>query len=447
MGIGWGKMRRIRKESCAWMLLVSMALTMGAVPCSFAQEIAPTGEYKPGLPVGAWMLYPSIFVGAIYDTNFDQTASGPQRDSGTSLRVSPRFTGNYDGGIHKTSAYGILDARFFDANNVAASLGLLHTYEAMQDLIFDFYANYTRQTDIFNSALQFNNNAIGPPATPNVSLPVILNPFGTTPAVNPIAYNQWTGATSVTKTFDQAFVTLRGTAFGIVYDNSDNVPAPFQTSHDGLSYWLSGRVGYNFPTFYLFAQGDGIFQRFDNSVFNTNGYRVIGGVGTNDPSSLFKGEVYGGYQFQDQDQQQNVPAPGIPQDTGNGVFGGRLSYFPTEYWTIIAQIDANFVGMSTQLAPGVPQGIPSRTTTAILQTTYGLSRLWSVGVRGGYTRGDFVGLSGLDNHGWLAGASFNYEIWRNLMLTLDYQYTTVQSDAAFSDYTRNQYTAGLTYRY
>ena len=162
---------------------------------------------------------------------------------------------------------------------------------------------------------------------------------------------------------------------------------------------------------------------------------------------MFKGEVYGGYQFQDQNQQLNVPAPGIPQDTGNGVFGGRLSYFPTEYWTIIASIDANFVGMSTQLAPGVPQGIPSRTTTAILQTTYGLSRLWSIGVRGGYTRTDFVGLSGLDNHGWLAGASFNYEILRNLMLTLDYQYTTVQSDAAFSDYTRNQYTAGLTYSY
>ena len=31
------------------------------------------------------------------------------------------------------------------------------------------------------------------------------------------------------------------------------------------------------------------------------------------------------------------PALGIPQDAGNGVFGGRLSYFPTEYWTIIAR--------------------------------------------------------------------------------------------------------------
>ena len=103
--------------------------------------------------------------------------------------------------------------------------------------------------------------------------------------------------------------------------------------------------------------------------------------------------------------------------------------------------------MSTTLAPDIPQGVPTRTTTAILQTTYGIARDWSVGVRGGYTRGEFIGFAGLNNHGWLAGASFNYEIWRNLMLTLDYQYTTVQSDAAFSDFTRNRYTAGLTYRY
>ena len=67
--------REIRKESCAWVLVVSMALTMGAVPRSSAQEIAPTGEYKEGLPVGGWMLYPSIFVGAEYDSNFNQLAT------------------------------------------------------------------------------------------------------------------------------------------------------------------------------------------------------------------------------------------------------------------------------------------------------------------------------------------------------------------------------------
>jgi hypothetical protein len=103
--------------------------------------------------------------------------------------------------------------------------------------------------------------------------------------------------------------------------------------------------------------------------------------------------------------------------------------------------------MSTTLSPSIPQGAPTRTTTAILQTTYGIARDWSIGVRGGYTRGEFIGVSGLNNNGWLAGASFNYEIWRNFLLTLDYQYTIVQSDAAFSDFTRNWVSAGLTYRY
>ena len=93
-----------------------------------------------------------------------------------------------------------------------------------------------------------------------------------------------------------------------------------------------------------------------------------------------------------------------------------------------------------------PAGTPNLATTAILQSTYGLSRLWSVGARVGYTRADYIGFYRLDN-GWLAGASFNYEIWRNLMLTLDYQYSTNHSDVAFADFTRNQYTAGLTYRY
>jgi len=183
-------------------------------------------------------------------------------------------------------------------------------------------------------------------------------------------------------------------------------------------------------------------------VFDTNGYRVIGGVGSNDPKSLFRGEVYGGYWAQNQ-QQLNVNGFGIPTDANSGVFGGRLSYFPTRYWSITAQVDQT-LSMSTTLAPGIPAGIPTRSTTAILQSTYGIARDWSVGVRGGYTRGEFIGFGELNNHGWMAGASFNYEIWRNLLLTLDYQYTTVQSNtllASFTEFTDNRYTAGLTYKY
>jgi hypothetical protein len=83
----------------------------------------------------------------------------------------------------------------------------------------------------------------------------------------------------------------------------------------------------------------------------------------------------------------------------------------------------------------------------MLQTNYGLSRLWTIGARFGYARGEFIGVSGLDTDAWMAGGSFNYEIWRNLNLTLDYQYSTQSSDAVFNEFSRSVYTAGLTYKY
>ena len=121
----------------------------------------------------------------------------------------------------------------------------------------------------------------------------------------------------------------------------------------------------------------------------------------------------------------------------------------------MAQVDQT-LGNSSSLSPYIPQGVPSKVTSAILQTNYGLSRDWSVGARAGYSQGDFFGQSAFifgqsgnnfNNHAWMAGATFNYQIWRNLLLTLDYQYTVSDSNAPNSDFTRNTYTAGITYRY
>src|SRR5262245_35272069 len=91
-------------------ILLALALPIWAAPRSSAQEISPAGQYQEGLPLGPWMVYPSVFVGGEYDTNFNQAPSaspfnqfpsGNQIDKGGSLRVSPRLTAAYDGGIHK----------------------------------------------------------------------------------------------------------------------------------------------------------------------------------------------------------------------------------------------------------------------------------------------------------------------------------------------------------
>jgi Putative beta-barrel porin 2 len=464
-------------------ILVSMALAVGTATDSFAQEtapaggqgnapaggqgnapaggqggasaggpgIVPTGEYKEGLPLGSWMLFPSVFVGAVYNSNVSQLTT---TDNGTDLRIVPRLVGTYDGGIHKTTVYGVVDAEFLTYNNVAADVGFSSTYEAMRDLVFNYYGNYTRETSIFNSAVNFNNGAIGPPGTPAGTVPLVINPFGTTPTVNPIAYNQFTAGGSVNKTFNQAFASLGVTAFYILFDQPTDIPEPFQTSENGASIWVTGRVGYNvIPQLYVFAEGDGIFQRFANSVFNTDGYRVMGGLGTKDPNSLIQGEIYGGYQAQQQLAEEQFGTPsiplllpsGIPTFVSSGVFGGRLSYYPTQYWTLVGSVD-QVLGISTQLSPGVPEGLPSKVTTALVQTTYALAHNWWVGARGGYTQGYYFGLFP-QNDGFLAGASFNYEIWRNLLTTLDYQFTTLKSDVSVVNFNQHTVTAGFTYRY
>ena len=457
-------MRGKRAALFGWATIVSMALLVGIVPRSLAQEIAPTGQYQEGLMLGAWTLYPKAYVGAVWDSNINQQPSGTAQTSGTEVRAVPYLVGVYDGGIHRSTVYGVADACFFDANSLSATAGLTHRYEAMRDLIFTGFVNYTRQTDLFTSALNFNNNAIGPTISPESNIPIVLNPFGTTPTVNPSAYNQYTGGASVAKNFDNVgFVTLAGTVYHIAFDNTGNLPigSPFQTSLDGTSYWLTGRIGYNVtPSLYAFAESSGIFQRFNNSSFDTNGYRVVGGVGSASQESLFRGEIYGGYQAQELVHGSGIlfDANGIPitvngvgipstipTNTNSGIFGGRLYYYPTRYWTLVAAVDET-LGVSTTLSPTTPAGIPLLATNAILQSNYNISQWWWVGARVGYTRSKFFGFDRLDN-GWMAGASFNYEVRRNLLLTLDYQYSTVHSDAVLSDFTRNVYTAGLTYKY
>ena len=463
--------------SLGWALIVSSSLIVGIVPRAFAQdnaptgaqgdapsgagEIAPTGEYKEGLPLAGWMLFPSAFLGAVYNSNLTQSAQGTPIEFAFGVRAVPRLVGTYDGGIYKTTVYGVVDgdfyhdnvsnSNFFDRNTLSASAGFAELYQPTRDQVFNLYGNYTRERDIFNSALNFNNGAIGPAGTAPSNIPIIINPFGTTPSVNPIPFNQFTGGAYGTTTFDQGFATLGAAAFYILYDESqDNVPVPFQTSLNGANIWVTGKVGYHIiPGFYLFAEGDGIFQRFNNSLFDTNGYRVSGGMGWDDPKSLFRGEIYGGYQAQFQENANGVSIPpglGIPSTTTTSpVFGGRISYYPTPYWTLIAQVDET-LGVSTFLSPTIPAGAPSLVTTALLQTTYGIARDWSIGVRGGYTRAQFFGLSDVQN-GWLAGASFNYEIWRNLLLTLDYQYTTMKSNVTGLNFVTNLASAGVTYRY
>src|SRR5262245_31930067 len=173
---GWGVLLS------GWGVLLSAALIVGVVPPAFAGNMVPgsdpplsgqpspsgsvestplqAGPFRAGFPVGGWMIYPSVFVGAVFDDNVRQIANGIDHKSGVGISVVPNFIETYDGGIHQTSLYQVVDARFFPrvgssapgeapADSVAATAGFRHNYEAMRDLRFNFYGDYTRETDIF----------------------------------------------------------------------------------------------------------------------------------------------------------------------------------------------------------------------------------------------------------------------------------------------------------
>src|SRR5689334_9122720 len=54
-----GPMGAMRTKLTAGAACVAIALNMGGVAQS--QEIAPTGEYKEGVPIGSWLVFPKIF--------------------------------------------------------------------------------------------------------------------------------------------------------------------------------------------------------------------------------------------------------------------------------------------------------------------------------------------------------------------------------------------------
>jgi uncharacterized protein (PEP-CTERM system associated) len=127
------------------------------------------------------------------------------------------------------------------------------------------------------------------------------------------------------------------------------------------------------------------------------------------------------------------------------VFGGRVHYFPTRYWTFTGSVDQT-LGVSLVSTPTSPLGTDTRVTVAIVQSNYALSQVWAAGARVGFTRAEYLGSIRTDD-AWLAGATLTYTFWRSVGLTLDYQYTQADSTVPLASFTRNMVSLGVSYKY
>jgi hypothetical protein len=383
----------------------------------------PSREYT-GIPVYGWMLYASVLAGGVYDDNLFQTPTNETASWGA--RLLPSIEAVRNNGIHKTTIKAFADARFYKDDEQGdifnSEAGLEHVWEAQRDLVFRVRGGASRTTDTSNG---------GVVATPAGGFDTIASP---------LTYNQFSGAGSAYKSFDRIYFGLDGyvnrTTFEDIEDSRGTVIE--QGYRDESAYSVKGRAGVFFtPVFYGFVEPSQNWRQFADGSFNSNGQRIVGGLGT-DRISLFRGEIFAGYQRQEYENN----AFGT---VSNFAFGGRLSWYPLRELTATLSVDRT-IADSTLFTPGNPTGSPVEDTGVLLRTNYRLTDIWSLSARLGY---DFIGYTQTprrDNQ-WVAGLTASYFVWRDLALTFDYQYITLDSNFDANDFVRNIYTVGGTYKF
>lgn len=382
----------------------------------------PVRDYQ-GLPIAGWMLYPTFLIGGTFDDNVFQSSF--QRVSAGGLHLRPGLVAERDTGIHKTQLYTVGDFRIYpdrpEGNIVNLQVGGRHIWEVRRDLTLTAEGQYRRQTDMYNTGL-------------------VVGPFGGAGFIaSPQRYNQFIGSVSGVKSFNRFFVALRSTAVGTTFDTLYTTNAQISQSYrDNIYTGVTGRFGYMItPLMYGFVESTGNFRDFSDTIYNSQGYRIVGGLGT-DRISLFRGEVYAGYQRQIY-SSLIFGAPSSP------VIGGKLFWYPTRAITVTAGVDQTFAD-SALATIGNLTGSAARMISAWTRINYAMSRSWSASLRGEYDDLRYI-TGGRHDARWLAGAQIRYEIFRNLAATFEYSFATVSSSVPSASFTRNTFTLGATYKY
>lgn len=382
---------------------------------------APDSEYT-GIPVAGWMLYANILGSAIYDDNIYQTSTDETASWG--FRVQPALAAVRNTGIHNTMLYGFADVRFYnegDADVFNSLAGVSHVWEIQRDTVLRLNADIGRQTDITNGG-------------------VVETVDGAQTVADPLTLNQFSAGGSFYKSFDFLYFALGGNMTGTSYNDlttSEGLDID-QSYRNQMVYSLTERAGvFLTPVLYAFVEPTQNWRRFNDDAFNSAGQRVVGGLGT-DRISLFRGEVFAGYQWQDYDN----PAFG---DISDAVFGGRLYWYPLRELTFDLKVDRS-IGDSTLFTPGNAAGSPVEDTGIALRADYVVTDLWSLAGKLGYDYVDYTATPRRDNQ-WLLGTTISYFIWRDLALTFDYQHIALDSNFSVNSFNRNMYTLGGTYKF
>lgn len=478
MGLGNAtlKGRFWRFGSRAVRLLLAAIWTLCA-SVAFAQEPPETvpaavlsGKPPPtAIVAGDWLLYPTVRTFTAYADNWFMSPSSPI--SALGFGIAPALTAEWSNGIHTTTLYGNAERRVFPTENEINAFdyqaGITQRYEMMRDLIFRFQVDDTHKT-VSAGAFGSIPGPVASPATTtlpngNTQLPNgnIVTPTGQSAGqanpgltvngqsvVNP--YDTFTGTVSVDKYLNRGIISL-STSFADQYflkDPTQNFST--RTFSGNGAFWLT-------PVLYAFSNG--VLSQGITSTNDTASFRSVAGIGFRANPLFGASAYYGG-----QGSESSPSGGGATTLAGGEVFGAKASYNPTPDLTFTAGIDVtvNKPEQSGQAAAAVsspfvlslptptplllPLNQSTRTSQWLFSADYTISQQWKFLGTFGYTNVDYPGSPRLDNV-WLVDAVLTYEMWRNLTLNWEYQFSSIDSNAPGVSAKRNYVTMGAFYKF
>lgn len=431
-------------------LSVERASALDSTPSQATMEtlgITANPSFVEGMPFGGWLVRPSVFLGTVYNDNIDGQAH--HRQSSLGLQFQPRLDASWEDGIHTVALHANGDFQLYpskqDDNRITGNVGAMWTYSPLPDLTIRFHGDFTRANGMFASGMwSAPSQTWQRPGAPLTDASIYTNTYEAGVAVEK-------------KVTDQTSIRLSG---GVIYASFDRprdrradagtAPIPF----NGADYYLALRATTMLtPQIYTFVEGGADLHRYDRNVEGDTVYHLNAGLGS-ELIRLIRGEIYVGY-------QARTGSHLVSGSTSQPAFGGRISYYPTQYITIAGSVDQSLSFSQTPVfvpQPGgsaATQSASGRTFQSRLQADYALSQLWSAYVQAGYGQTRYNGASNLtQTQVWSAGAGFRYDLWRNMALNLEYQFnrsTSKYRQAALFNadgaIDQNIFSVGLTYHY
>ncbi len=393
-----------------------------------------------GVAVGPLLVYPQFFIGGVYNDNIDATATN--RVGALGLRATPSLSGVDDEGLHKTQFNLTVDGQVYPglsstatANDsgqsyVSVNATAEHTWTPTRDVTVDASAGFSRSSGFFNSAVSNSSSYVS-------------SSFVSTSLLNVGLVQQFTDVLSgnayVEKRFNDQWFLRGGVGVAdVIYEAPTSGVSGLLDVVDINGFLRTGF--YVLPSVNAFVEVGDDAKEYHIDWYDTNAQRVIAGLNS-DLISLFRGEVYAGYQWQESvhDVFGSVSAP---------TYGAKLYYYPTRQLTLAASLNQSFGTAAVENVSGTFVGAPSTTTLqARGEADYKLADYWSIEVHGGWGRSTSTNSTVADTV-WAAGGGLSYNFWRNLSSSLDYEYVRTSSNTpTLLGYTQNVVSAGVTYRY